>query len=224
MNRAVFFDAIRNAPFPGSISPAQFGGVTALLDAAPPGLPTKHLAYCLATTFWETAHTMRPIEEYGRGKGRPYGVADPVTGKTYYGRGFVQLTWKSNYDKAGKILLADLVKKPELALDPDIAALILYQGMKDGWFTGRKLSDYFSASITDPVGARRIINGTDHAAEIAAIYSKFLAAIQAALAADPVVAAVVKKPQVEIPTQVVVKPVSIWDKLAAAFSTMSKGS
>ena len=41
------------------------------------------------------------------------------------------------------------------------AVKIMVQGMKDGWFTGKKLSDYINQSQKDYVGARRIINGTD---------------------------------------------------------------
>ena len=43
----------------------------------------------------ECANTYRPIEEIGKGKGRPYGTPTS-NGKTYYGRGFVQLTRKTN--------------------------------------------------------------------------------------------------------------------------------
>ncbi len=56
----------------------------------------------LATAYWETAQTMEPIEEYGKGAGRPYGEPDPATEQTYYGRGYVQLTWLPNYEKASK--------------------------------------------------------------------------------------------------------------------------
>lgn len=65
------------------------------------------LAYMLATTKHETAHTFRGIEEYGKGASRPYGkeitVTDPKTKKAYknkyYGRGYVQLTWGYNYQR-----------------------------------------------------------------------------------------------------------------------------
>lgn len=39
--------------------------------------------------------------------------------------------------------------------------------MKEGWFTGRKLSDYISGNKKDYVNARRIINGMDKAQKIA---------------------------------------------------------
>lgn len=137
----------------------------------------RHLAYILATTFHETARTMQPIEEYGKGKTRPYGKPHPITGKTYYGRGFVQLTWYDNYVKAGKIVNEDFINYPELACDLKYATEILVEGMTVGLFTGKKLSDYFNDTKEDPINARRIINGTDKAELIAGYYYKFLNAI-----------------------------------------------
>ena len=106
-----------------------------------PDWDVRWLAYSLATTIHETASTMWPIEEYGKGKGQPYGVPDPDTGEAYYGRGFVQLTWKDNYQKMTPIVdplfpgePIDLVKKPAQALDPHVAAAIMYQGMAAGSF------------------------------------------------------------------------------------------
>ena len=179
-DRIAFFDAVRGSLFGGRLSPTQVAGLEAILSAAPADLHVKHLAYALATAKWETAHTMRPIEEYGKGSGRPYGKPDPVTGKAYYGRGYVQLTWKTNYQKAKDELGPDFVNHPELALDPKLAARILFRGMAEGWFTGRKLSDYFTPTRSDPVDARRIVNGTDKAAEIAKLYRPFLDALLAA--------------------------------------------
>lgn len=131
-------------------------------------------AYMLATTWHETATTMLPIEEYGKGKGRTYGKKIDSNGSAYtgldhiyYGRGYVQLTWLSNYVLAKKKLGIDFVNKPELALVPEHAVKILITGMKEGWFTGKKLSDYIHQSKKDYINARRIINGTDKAKLIA---------------------------------------------------------
>jgi len=137
----------------------------------------RWLAYAYATSYLETAHTMQPIEEFGRGHGYPYGVPDPVTHQTYYGRGYVQLTWLANYRKLGQLLHLDLVTHPEMALDPRTAAAIMFEGMIDGLFTGRKLADYFNSHRSDAFGARRIINGTDHAGDIADYYGEFLDAL-----------------------------------------------
>lgn len=131
-------------------------------------------AYMLATTWHETAATMLPIEEYGKGKGRKYGQKFDIDGSIYkgldhiyYGRGYVQLTWLSNYADAKKKLGIDFVNHPECALKREYAVKILITGMKEGWFTGRKLSDYIHQSKKDYVNARRIINGTDKAKLIA---------------------------------------------------------
>lgn len=112
----------------------------------------------LGTTWWETAQTMWPIEEYGKGKKYKYGKPDPITGKTYYGRGFVQLTWKANYARMTKLLGVDFVSNPERALDVYFATKILFVGMMGGEFTGKSLSDYFTTSKEDWEGARRIVN------------------------------------------------------------------
>ena len=180
IDRVNFFNHVRVHPFGGTISQGQVDGCNAILDGweARPDLTDKRwLAYMLATAKWETAHTMHPIEEYGHGAGQPYGQPDPVTGKIYYGRGYVQLTWETNYQKMAALTGADLVYHPELALDPKIAAQIMFDGMKGGMFTGVGLPKYFNATTDDPVDARRIINGTDHAEDIAMIHSQFLAAL-----------------------------------------------
>ena len=157
---------------------SQVNGTNAILDGFEArytaNFDPRWLAYTLATAYWETAHTMQPIEEYGHGAGHPYGEPDPQTGQTYYGRGYVQLTWKSNYDRMGHALNVELVNHPELALDPAIAASVMFLGMDHGMFTGVGLGRYFSATADDPVNARRIINGTDHANEIAHIHTQFL--------------------------------------------------
>jgi predicted chitinase len=131
-------------------------------------------AYVVATVKHETAGTFRPLEEYGKGRGRSYGRPDNHTGKAYYGRGFVQLTWKSNYQRYQDILGIPLVNQPELACDPNVALFILVHGFKHGTFTGRKLTDYVSPGKTDFWNARRCINGTDRAQLIAASAQQIL--------------------------------------------------
>lgn len=174
-----FFDKVRE--YFGPLSKSQVDGLDFLFHCTAE-LPIRHRAYILATAWHETARTMRPIEEFGKGKGKKYGVPDPVTGQTYYGRGYVQLTWKTNYERAQqrlKILKVitddvDFVKNPNLVMQQNLAACILITGMKEGWFTGKKLSDYQSY-----VDMRRIVNGTDKANAIAVYANVFEAAIKA---------------------------------------------
>ncbi|MBE2275782.1 MAG: hypothetical protein IAE87_05735 [Rhodobacteraceae bacterium] len=177
-----FLAAIRPL-FGGRIAEAQIDGLTRLL-AATAGLPVSQSAYILATAFHETAGTMQPIREYGRGRGRRYGAVD-ATGKAPYGRGYVQLTWRENYVRADRELGLGgrLAADYDLALEPDLAARILVDGMREGWFTGRRLADYLPG---DYEGARRVVNGTDRAAEIATLARRFEAALAAGQVPAPV--------------------------------------
>ena len=104
IDRITFFYDVRVKLFGGRLDQRQVDGMNAILDAGKGAISTdlRWLAYTLATSFWETAHTMWPIEEWGKGQGQPYGMPDPATAQVYYGRGFVQLTWKANYATMGK--------------------------------------------------------------------------------------------------------------------------
>jgi hypothetical protein len=186
IDKKKFYEAIKESLFKGKLLPSQVKGMESIFascDTYNVKEPTR-IAYVMATAAWETARTMRPIKEFGLGKGRPYGKKIDVDGKPYdqpdhifYGRGYVQLTWKSNYAKMGKLLGVDLVNNPDLALDETISAKILVMGMVLGLFTGRKLSDYITKEKTDFINSRRIINGTDRAELIAGYAEKFLAAL-----------------------------------------------
>lgn len=149
-------------------------------------------AYMLATSFHETARTMQPVEEIGKGRGKPYEQKlkynrKPYTwpDKIYYGRGDVQLTWYENYLNMGTILNLPLLEQPELALQPGISARIMIEGMTKGIsnrgdFTGVSLENYFNTYTDDPIRARRIVNGLDQANRIAEYHYKFLDAIKKA--------------------------------------------
>jgi putative chitinase len=128
----------------------------------------RMICYILATVQWETNRTFKPIEEIGKGRGKPYGIPHFKTNHIYYGRGFIQLTWYDNYERFRKILKikginVDLINNPEKAQDPEIATIILVLGMKEGKFTGRDLDDYFNSTKEDWYNARRIVNGVDKA-------------------------------------------------------------
>ena len=153
----------------GSLTQDQVVGIEAFLDEYEKRelKDIRFLAYMLATAWHETAKKMQPIKEYGEGKGRPYEGL-------YYGRGYVQLTWLDNYKKATTKNLKgwDFVLNPELMLQVEPAIWVTFEGMLSGWFTGKKLSDYFNAKSM-PKSARRIINGTDRAELVAGYYEKF---------------------------------------------------
>lgn len=180
INRSFFFDQVKFPLFGGALKQKQVEGMTAILDYWEQNYKSQDdrwLAYMLATAHHETDRKFQAIEEYGRGKNRPYGKADASTGKAYFGRGLVQLTWKSNYQLMGQKFGVDLVDKPELALDLGISVKILFWGMTKGSFTGKKLADYFNPTASDWIQARRIINGVDKANLIAGYGKQFYAAI-----------------------------------------------
>ena len=145
----------------------------------------RQIAYCLGTFKWETAHTMRPIDEMGSAArfnkmygpqtkvGKILGNTQDGDGALFHGRGYVQLTGRRNYAKAKKLTGVDLLTNPDAAKEPALAYQIAVQGMIDGWFTGKKLSDFIKEGVADFENARTIINGHDKAAMIADIARRF---------------------------------------------------
>lgn len=192
-----FFAELRKSKAMGpTLSAGEVSGCEAILTAC------KHwraswAAYGLATAHLETAGTMQPIKEYGGtayfrrmydiegarpAKARELGNTNPGDGAKYAGRGYVQLTGRTNYTKAGAALGHDLAADPDLAMRPDIAAAIMSKGMEQGWFTGKKLADYLpdaSGSLEQFKAARRIINGQDRALDIARTALEFQRALTA---------------------------------------------
>lgn len=185
-----FFDTIRVSPFKGRMSKKQVEGCEIIINEfrAAGHDNSRWLAYILATAYHETAHLMQPVKEFGRGRGRKYGKPGPHRGQIAYGRGFVQLTWPENYERADRELGLNgkLIDNYDLALDPIISARILIRGMVEGWFTGKKLDDYFRSDFVNWTAARRIVNGTDRAKLIAGYGRDFYLALQAQEKVEPI--------------------------------------
>lgn len=190
-NEQAFFDNLRaSGIFGNGLKPDQVKGLQTVCSAAKAAnWPIAYTAYALATACHETAYTMQPVREaywltenWRRNNLRYY---------PFYGRGYVQLTWKDNYAKADRELNLSgrLTGDLELALDPDIAARIMVRGMQEGWFaadrTGKRhtlarhLPANGAASVAQMTSARRIINGTDKNDKIAAEAMKFQKALEA---------------------------------------------
>ncbi|WP_043062921.1 chitinase [Brucella anthropi] len=214
MNKTTFFAYARRAPFGGRLSQAQVDGTSAILaEADRRGLPDEQTAYVLATAFHETGGKMQPIEEnlnyttaaqikktwpsrfstvaaaqpYVRNPkalankvyGGRMGNIRPNDGWLYRGRALAQITGKDNYKKYG------LGDNPDAALEMATAIRILFDGMINGKFTGKRLADFFGGGKEDPVGARAIVNGTDKASLIAGYYRNFLDSLVAAREMKP---------------------------------------
>jgi len=177
INRKFFFDQARITLFGGSMSLKQVNGLTSILDEWEKNYiqnDDRWLAYMLGTTHHETGRTMQPIEEWGKGKGRPYAsrlkmakdknknhIPYTDTTEIFYGRGFVQLTWYENYAKASQKLNQDFIHNAAGVMEMSNATKIMCLGMTEGWFTGAKLASFFNSTTEDWKNARKIINGLD---------------------------------------------------------------
>jgi len=173
-DEARFFASVRISIFGGRLRAAQLAGTKTILagfEKAMPDGDTRWLAYMLATTFHETAAgdteaIARLDRAFAAGRlpmvRKPYWRPD-AEGKSWLGRGFVQLTHRRNYEAMSRLTGVDLLARPERAMEPDVATTILICGMASGSFTGRSLSDFFSAEREDWEGARAVINGSDRA-------------------------------------------------------------
>lgn len=175
-----FFSSVRGAF--GALTQPQVEGIQAVLQALGVARwPIAWAAYGLATAWHETAARMEPVREafwlseaWRKTNLRYY---------PWYGRGYVQLTWERNYQKAEEALGLNgaLTADPDLALKPEVASRIMVWGMEAGAFTGKKLADYLplsgQAGFDAYSEARRIINGTDKAAVIAKEAQQFEAAL-----------------------------------------------
>ncbi len=195
INRRFFYDTVRLTLFDGRMRQTQVNGMNVFLDYWENGFASnddRWLAYMLATAYHEVDKKMQPIKEYGSDAyffrmydiegqrpdvARDLGNTQPGDGVKFHGRGYVQLTGRRNYQDMSNRLGVDLVGNPELALETDIAARIIFEGMIDGSFTGKKLSDYFNPTTENWKQARRIVNRLDKAELIAGYGKLFYRAI-----------------------------------------------
>ena len=171
MDRAAFYTTVRAKL--GPISKSQVAGFEAVLDAID-GAPLSHQAYMLATTWHETGATMQPVreahwlsEDWRRKNLRYY---------PHYGRGYVQVTWITNYQwldaaaaAAGLTKPGEILANLDLAMRPDIAAFALRKGMEEGRYdsAGRTMAQRLPTSGTATraqyVNARYLVNIQDKA-------------------------------------------------------------
>lgn len=179
INRKKFFDGYRNNLDPNrKLDQNEVNTLTVFLDMVDKEfkrLTIPQWAYVFATTFHETNATFLPVKE-------AYWLSESWRKANlryfpFYGRGYVQITWKANYEKFSKQLGEDFVKNPDLVMIPKYAFCILVGGFIKGDFTGKKITDYINSQTKDYKGARRCINGTDKAqliANYAILFEKIL--------------------------------------------------
>jgi putative chitinase len=197
---AAFYNYLRGDKMLGpKISVSEYEGCKALLTAMHEANWGIAWTACgLATAYHETAATMQPVKEYGGAayykrmydiegarpaKAKELGNTVPGDGIMFAGRGYVQLTGRRNYAKAEEETGVQLIRNPDLALQPDAAAKIMVRGMEEGWFTGKSLADYLprdrQGTLSQFTQSRRIINGLDKADTIADYALRFQKALSA---------------------------------------------
>lgn len=196
MNREKFYDTLRPTL---NLTIENVAGMEFLLDRMEAErIPLGFASNMIGTFWWETGQRMQPIDELGGAAyfNRRYGPGTRVgkvlgntrvgDGALFHGRGYVQLTGRSNYAKASKVIGVDLIAQPEMAKVPTIAWQIARDGMTKGWYTGKKLGDYIdnidesdAEDRRENVNARRVVNGTDQAGKIADLAITFEMALKA---------------------------------------------
>ena len=199
LHAPTFFAYARRAPFGGRLTQSQVAGCERLMAAcrADDVTDDRRVAYLLASVFHETGGRMQPVRETfassdaqavrrldaAMAAGQLRQVSKPYWRGGWFGRGDVQVTHERNYRKIFAALGLPADTNPAALLEPGNSARATVLGMRDGLFVaGQTLDRYFSAKADDPVGARRIVNGTDKASLIAGYYVAFLDSIEAARA------------------------------------------
>lgn len=192
----LFYDNLRGGLFQGKISAQQFEGIEALLNEwnRQKGYDWRRFSYILGTVYHETRGTMQPVEETGRGVGKPYGKKLKYGGgpgkripytnpdKLYYGRGHTQNTWYEVYEALSKAARAqgknwDFLANPELLLEMEPSVWATFYAMKVGLYTGKQLDQFFNNDREDWLNARKIVNGKDRAVMVASYAMHFYDAV-----------------------------------------------
>lgn len=131
----------------------------------------EQIAYILASAEHESDYYQTQTE-YASGsayEGRSdLGNSQPGDGVRFKGRGYVQITGRTNYKKYSDILGRDLIGNPDIvSSEQDVSRFILVHGMKNGTFTGVGVGDYLGNGKSDYEGARAVVNGNDADTKIA---------------------------------------------------------
>jgi hypothetical protein len=130
----------------------------------------------------ETGWRFRPIREIQAKSGRVKELQDKYWYTGFYGRGYLQITHKKNYEKMGKLLGIDLVSNPDILLkNPAVSYKVSAVGFQRGVFTGAKISDFINKNKVDYKNARKVVNGLDKADLIDRLCKQFIKALKNSL-------------------------------------------
>jgi hypothetical protein len=211
-NKVTFFNDYKGRF--GPLKQTEVNGLDSLLDqieADEEFSILRQVAYMLATVKGETGIFQPLKERRANPQKQPalFKQQEKYFPSGFFGRGYVQLTFRDNYRMASQKLAGTLievqnkdgskrqltidkdtfVKEPDLVMQPTASYQILARGMREGWFRRRlnkepfKLSDFIKeGSPPDYKGARNIINHPSSFAEkFAGFADKFELILRASL-------------------------------------------
>ena len=153
----------------GEIQITEYDGDQFLVSADGKSKNKANLANPRITSRMGTAPTLQAVRSYKDAAGDEH---------TFYGRGYVQLTWWANYASAGPLLglpAAFFLQDPEQALEASYSYKLMSLCMRTGagFANKNKFDDYFSGHDRLYKEARAMVNGTDKASQIADIAINF---------------------------------------------------
>ena len=150
------------------------------------GIASPLVQVGMAATIAMESHTFLPVQEkHSRDADSAlWRAQERYWPSGYYGRGYIQLTWADNYREAADALDVDLYGKPDLAMEPGVAA-----GIAAWFFRTRSVGGGDSRRIFkacedgDWRAVRRGINGPNFASDLAVLnrYLKWCMDLQGAI-------------------------------------------
>lgn len=116
------------------------------------------LILAAATTVVETGN-FAPLEEKAGGtayEGRKIlGNTEPGDGPRFKGRGYLQITGRWNYRHFGSKVNVDLIRRPQLACDPWVAAMVLAAYLEERGVIAQAVAGNWTR-------ARQLVNGGEN--------------------------------------------------------------
>ena len=199
-DRERFFNGFRDGF--GELDQPHIDAINKILAAAEADTDItsiRWIAYIFATIKRECGDGWSPVTEQGSEGyfkkyepgtrlGKMLGNTESGDGFTFRGRGYPQTSGRANYQKLTDHFGVDFMTQPDLLLDPEWAWKGSTSfGMRTGLYTGKALAQFIPEDESQPAdyfNAREIINGHDHAQEIADNAVKFESILRAALLAE----------------------------------------
>ena len=128
------------------------------------------------TKFWDRVYG----SDDPTGRSQQYGNTQPGDGEKYLGRGFNGITFKSGYEKYGRIVGMDLVSNPEKLNDPQVAAKaavafllngLKTKGIEPNSFTNKKEAVHAFVQVNAGLGTN--IEGSETLANAEKVSNNF---------------------------------------------------